>query len=455
MSEYYYGFEKFCMLLDDSNILKKHSVMGVVKMLQLCIVEIKSTVLKDLLELDNSKIDFYLDSKILEIERQDYLKDYSLNKISHILENLNVTIDELKDLEYPTELSTIIDKDLSPDEYHENFDSIRATQTGLLLFFLSYYANELISFLESKKTSYKEIKASEYKIIDTQIVDGLLDEVFKNINESNNARVELIQKLQQLQIEGRDYSPELEEDFENDFRWTQWMVTVAILKLQIASVQNNYFFYDCAFSVYENHYEQRLLEFIREHIDASESDFIKQEIEDVYNPKKMRVLLHNKETVLYHKFIESEQKLNFSKNKKIAFLTEKLKNEGWVIKSSDDVYIEHYDRTIPGEIFFEKMTEIEKNENDLKETPGYTTRTEKQLTSNQIVLLLQETGFFAHPKIESAPKTKQSELISKICGLNAKNLKTKIENLDKKRSELGKNHQKDIDKIDDILNNLE
>src|SRR5690554_2785779 len=155
MSEKYYGFEKFCMLLDDNNILKKHSVMGVVAMLKLCIVEIKSDVFKELMKLDNSKIDFYLDSKILEIQKQDYLKEFGIDKISHILKYLNVSIDELKDLKFPTELSGIIDKSLSIDEYHENFDVINSTQTDLLLFFLNYYANELISFLESMKTTYK------------------------------------------------------------------------------------------------------------------------------------------------------------------------------------------------------------------------------------------------------------------------------------------------------------
>jgi hypothetical protein len=78
----------------------------------------------------------------------------------------------------------------------------------------------------------------------------------------------------------------------------------------------------------------------------------------------------------------------------------------------------------------------------------------KQLTVNQIVLLLQETGFFNHPIIENASKVKQSELISIITGLNDKNIKTAIQKLDKKPSELGENYQKDIDKIERELDNL-
>ena len=366
MSANYYGFEKFCELLDDSNVLKKHSVMGVLKMLQLCITEIKSQILKDLLELDNTKIDYFLESKILEIEKQDYVKDYGVEKISHFLKRLNVTVEQLREFEYDQELNNIIDKNLSLDTYHDNFDEVRAIQESFLYYFLAYYAKELIYFLKSNKTSYTEIPITKEAKMDTENINGLLDEVFKNIIESNNERIDLDRELNVFHIEGRNYSPELEEGFENDFRFAQWMVTVAIQKLQIASVQNNYLFFDCAFSVYENHYEQRLLEFIKEHIDASEADFIKQELQDIYNPKEMRVLMHNKETVHYHSFIESENKLNFSKNKKIAFLTEKLKKEGWIMKFTEDTFLEHYDRLIPGEMIFEKIDEVDENINSSK-----------------------------------------------------------------------------------------
>ena len=77
-----------------------------------------------------------------------------------------------------------------------------------------------------------------------------------------------------------------------------------------------------------------------------------------------------------------------------------------------------------------------------------------QLTTNQIVLLLQEIGFFAHPKIEDAPKVKQAELIGLISGLNQKNIKTHIKKLEKSLSVNGEHYQKDIDKINKILDNL-
>ena len=77
-----------------------------------------------------------------------------------------------------------------------------------------------------------------------------------------------------------------------------------------------------------------------------------------------------------------------------------------------------------------------------------------QLSINQIVLLLQEIGFFIHPKIKNTPKVKQANLISQITGLNKKNIKTSIQKLDKSVSENGSNYQQDIDKINKILDDL-
>lgn len=77
-----------------------------------------------------------------------------------------------------------------------------------------------------------------------------------------------------------------------------------------------------------------------------------------------------------------------------------------------------------------------------------------QLTSNQIVILLDKLGFFTHPNTENASKVKQAELISLISGLNEKNLKTNIQKLDNKPSDVTDNYQKDIDKINKILDDL-
>ena len=462
MNEKYYGFEKFCSLLDDSSILKKHSVMGVVKMLQLCIVEIKSDVLKELMKLDNSKIDFYLDSKILEIEKQDYLKEYGIDRISHILENLNVTIDALIDADYPHELNSIIDTNLSWDDYHENFEYLRATQEGLLYYFLAYYAKELITFLKSQKTSSnKDALINNPSITpngDRQGLEEILDRIFKEIDEFESEKVQYKRAIVNCELNGRDYPPDLMDDFFNKSQYIKWVITENIEKLQTKSIANNYFFYDCAFSVYIAHYEKRLLEFIQSHVDTTEVDFLKLEIESINNPSNNRYLMHKKDTVFYNEYIESENKLEYSKNKKITFLTQKLHEEGWTFKISEDVFLEHKDFTILGELYFEQIEGFKKRislDNKTSKPSEGPKTVAKQLTTNQSVLLLEALGFFNLKNIKSTSKVKQSAIISKLIGRNEKNINKAILNLEKKPSELGENHQKDIDKIEDILNNLE
>ena len=78
----------------------------------------------------------------------------------------------------------------------------------------------------------------------------------------------------------------------------------------------------------------------------------------------------------------------------------------------------------------------------------------KQLTVNQIVLLLQEFGFFTHPDVEVTSKVKQAALISLITGLNEKNIKTYIQKLDNLPLTNGARYQKDNDLIFKILSDL-
>lgn len=78
-----------------------------------------------------------------------------------------------------------------------------------------------------------------------------------------------------------------------------------------------------------------------------------------------------------------------------------------------------------------------------------------QLTVNQAIILLDKLGLFTTDAFENKPNTKKAKLISQLLGKNEKNVKTAIEKLELKISELGAGYQKDIDKIERILNNLE
>jgi hypothetical protein len=79
----------------------------------------------------------------------------------------------------------------------------------------------------------------------------------------------------------------------------------------------------------------------------------------------------------------------------------------------------------------------------------------KQLTVNQAIILLDKLGVFSNNILESSPNTKKALLMSLLLGKNVKNIKTSLESLDKKTSVLGVGYQKDIDKIEQLLDNLE
>src|SRR5690554_6825915 len=462
MSANYYGFEKFCELLDDSNVLKKHSVMGVVKMLQLCITEIKSQILKDLLELDNTKIDYYLESKILEIEKQDYVKDYGVEKISHFLKRLNVTVEQLREFEYDQGLNNTIDKNLSLETYHDDFDEVRAIQESFLYYFLAYYAKELTDFLESKKI--KQHKESQPTVPIEKLTKS--QDIVDNYCSTKRKLQELQEKMySEIQSEhGNDPWADhtsIEIKYEDDIRQLKHNLISYLDQLYLSSNEENYFYFDCSSKVYQEHYEERKQEYFKEILDASEEDFIYSEIEYFTSPYKNRILyIGDWFPEDYSSYIEYNNKYRITLAKKLSFLDGRLIPYNKTIEIKENVVLkdDRENDICYGTDAIVKSADRNKelklqaiDNNEVVPEP----RTIKQLTANQIILLLQETGFFSHPKIESAPKTKQSELISKICGLNAKNLKTKIENLDKSPKDLGKNHQKDIDKIEDILNNLE
>jgi hypothetical protein len=243
MSESYYSFEMFCSLLNNQNILKKMPALVVQGNLQKCVEHIKISTLEKVINLDERKNDLYLELKINQIKKQDYLKEFGVEKIQRWLDHFNIDLKDILDFNVESELfknlvgSYYLNHE---DDQSENYTIAKFAQDAFLNYFLSYYANILITFFESIKS------------------------------------------------------------------------------------------------------------------------------------KPM---------------VSNEKKSN-------------------------------------------------------------------QLSANQIVLLLQEIGFFNHPKVEDAPKVKQANLISLITGLNEKNIKTNIQKLDKKSSELTTNYQKDIDKINKILDDL-
>lgn len=78
-----------------------------------------------------------------------------------------------------------------------------------------------------------------------------------------------------------------------------------------------------------------------------------------------------------------------------------------------------------------------------------------QLSVNQAVILLDKLGVFNTPLFENKPNTKKAKLISQLLGKNEKNVKTAIEKLELKSKDLPAGYQRDLDKIQTLLDKLE
>jgi hypothetical protein len=151
-----YSFNKFCELLSDEAILKTSTAFGVAKQFQTYIADIKSQVLKELMNRTENQ-EVYLDFLINEIEKQEYVKDAGLNYIERWLKEYDTTIEKvLEHSNYKSPIYTVVDRhydDMEP--FSEEKDKAHLVQTDFLNYFCSRYANELIEFLESKKPKPK------------------------------------------------------------------------------------------------------------------------------------------------------------------------------------------------------------------------------------------------------------------------------------------------------------
>ncbi|WP_439152261.1 hypothetical protein [Winogradskyella sp.] len=157
-----YSFDKFCELLSDEDILRKSTAFGVAKKFQNFILEIKSQVLKELMNRAENQ-DVYLEFLINEIEKQDYVKDTGINYINKWLKEYNITIDAILEYEdYRAPIFAVLDRHYNDMEaFSEEKDKAFLVQTDFLNYFCCIYANQLIEFLKSKMPKIKPQKQAQ------------------------------------------------------------------------------------------------------------------------------------------------------------------------------------------------------------------------------------------------------------------------------------------------------
>jgi hypothetical protein len=134
-----------------------------------------------------------------------------------------------------------------------------------------------------------------------------------------------------------------------------------------------------------------------------------------------------------------------------------ITDEDRILMEEIQIDFYHYAAMIEADIiidFLKTKRPISEKPIDKKEVDNES-ETPNQLSVNQAIILLDKLGLFSSTMFENLPNTRKAKLISQLIGKNDKNIKTAIEKLELKPSEITPNYQKDIDKIERILNNLE
>jgi len=241
------------------------------------------------------------------------------------------------------------------------------------------------------------------------------------------------------------FDPEIPDnsDFDIDLKYS---AKNEILKLferfQKASLNDDFYSNVSPYSVYESHYHKRLQNFKEENVDAGEIDFIKKDVKLINEWHTLP--LKNRLPFELPNIEELNQKIEFSKKKKLQFLEDKLSKLGLSLQIAfyEDQGYRYFcfedNESEPEHPSFSKKAEKNKYENK-----------ENQLTANQAIILLDKIGFFSDSQIESLSKNKQSEIVSKLIGKDKKNISDYIGKLEYKQTTNAYN--KDIEKVDNLL----
>lgn len=453
--------DEFCKKIQDINSLKR---TGFLQYYELGILHftdyLKEEIYKNLVSLSTQKSIAYLNFVKAKISNTNFFETPP-----DILESIIVQYDT-KNEPFPFKDNQKIKNFISTCYNRDNLDEWQREKMCEMQHTFFEYA----SMVEAKKITSFVSDLLQEKPSETIVPNDMKkkSEINKNTDfESLNVYSKLLflfEEIEQTQnrlfneIQFNDLPEQINPEsikLEDELSILREQIPQLINELYEFSRVKNLFYFDCSSEVYKNHYEERYVVYKKEAPEAGELDFLKSEINYLSNPFQNRLLnkKHN-----YNKYIDYIDRYKISLRKKLEFLNPKIEKYNYRISYEEDIFIGEVgiDYKEGTKIFLNKLEKEISNQIKEEENENISnTKKTKQLTTNQIILLLERLQFFSLKELKDQPKTKQSELLSKITGLNSKNLKTSIQNLEKKPSQLKPNHQNDLDKIQDILDNLE
>lgn len=413
-------FDLFCEIIDDHTILKKSTAIGVMIDLKKCIEEIKSETLKELPE-NIIKRNDYLDLKINEVEKRNYNKDADFSYIQKWLDEYKITVKDIIDMNFQKNpIEAVVDRHYNDmPAFSPEKDKAYQVQLDFYYFFCKMFSDYLILFFKSKK----EIKEN----IETPTIEKpIIETPMKSFTETI-----LIHFCKEISNERDIYESTFKQCYDGGIKaYTnrlQSEITENILKLPSEKI-----------NPYLDYVEDKIRK--TPYFDI-EPNIIKPWIEK-YN------LQH-----LTFPFLEStDVKELISMSIKSLGLTEDDR------ALMEDIQIDFY--CYAAMIEAKNMVEYINSKRPFKDRDARVVKPESadstnQLTVNQAVILLDRLGVFSSDVLENMSNVKKAKIISFLIGKNEKNIKTSIEKLELKPSELTKNYQTDLDKISLLLSKLE
>ena len=281
--------------------------------------------------------------------------------------------------------------------------------------------------------------------------------VCMDINDLENNTKKYVDKLICNEFLNTEGIKKISESYENRFLKLKQTSDVLLRYIYSKSNKENFYFFDCPFEVYINHYDPRKTKFIENNIDAEEIHFVQKEIDCLKEPTKHKTIKIKYRCINRHLLERGNKTIDFSVFKdpsysynSVIYFNEKSVTINYSkLISSNATWQYSYQKKL--EFLNSKLQEI-KEEKKMIPVKKVNHQSPNQLTINQIVILLDNLGIFTNKSIfENFSKKQQAEIISLLIGKNAKNVKIAIEKLEKSPSENGKRYHSDIDKIKKIL----
>lgn len=413
MEDTYFG--KFCEIIDDYTILKKSTAIGVMVDLVDCIKKIKSETLLELQNKGDNRDD-YLDYLINEIEKQNYLKDVDIAFVQKWLDEYGISIEEIFSRNYRNNsIEAIIDRHYNDmEKFSPEKDKALLVQTDFYYYFSKHYADELITYFNSKKENKQTNIPNKTQPPMNHFKDEYLNIFCKEISDERVIKETCFDLVYEGIIH---YVPYLESEVIENLLLLGNDKRDDYLNFAIDKIRK---------TPYVGNDKINIDKWLKKY-DVTIDEFPK------FSNEELKHWLNR----YYNGYSETPHDLDF------------------ILDIQTDFYC--YAAMVEAKKMIDflesKRTSANKASRNIENSDE--TENTNQLTVNQAVILLDKLGVFSDKAFDNVSNVKKAKLISQLLGKNWKNIKTSIESLEKRQSELGSGYQRDLDKIQKLLDNLE